>query len=84
MFLDHDQNKAAVVARLAELELIATRRGRAVAIGHPHQTTIAALRAWIPEARRRGFVLVPISAVIGRTRMLGRFEQRNSTAPLGG
>ena len=84
VFLDHDQNKAAVVARLAELELIATRRGRAVAIGHPHQTTIAALRAWIPDAGRRGFVLVPISAVVGRTRMLGRFEQRNPTAPLGG
>ncbi len=82
--LDHNRGKEAVEARLAELERIAGRRGRAVAIGHPHQITIEVLRAWIPEARRRGFVLVPISTIVGRTRTLGRYEQRKSPAPLGG
>jgi len=84
VFLDHNRGKAEVEAQLVELERIAGRRGRAVAIGHPHQTTIDVLRKWIPEARRRGFVLVPISTIVGQTRMLGRYKQRKSPAPLGG
>jgi hypothetical protein len=66
VFLDHDQRADAVAASLAELERIARARGHAVAIGHPHETTIEALGAWIPEAQARGFVLVPVSAVVGR------------------
>ncbi len=84
VFLDHNRGKEEVEARLAELERIAGRRGRAVAIGHPHQTTLDVLRAWIPKARRRGFVLVPISTIVGHTRILGRYQQRNSPTPLGG
>jgi polysaccharide deacetylase 2 family uncharacterized protein YibQ len=38
----------------------------AVAIGHPHPDTVQALRQWIPAAKARGFVLVPISTIAKR------------------
>jgi hypothetical protein len=65
VFLDNDPNNAvAIRAQLAKLEAIAKRRGYAVGIGHPHRVTLKALAQWLPEARRRGFALVPISAIV--------------------
>jgi polysaccharide deacetylase 2 family uncharacterized protein YibQ len=66
VFLDNIQTDAEVLARLAELERIAKVRGAAIAIGHPHATTIAALRQWLPTVAERGFALAPLSAVVAR------------------
>jgi len=65
VFLDNvwkDPN--AIQRQLARLESIARRQGYAVGIGHPHPLTLDALARWLPEARRRGFALVPISAIV--------------------
>jgi polysaccharide deacetylase 2 family uncharacterized protein YibQ len=43
---------------------VARRQGYAIAIGHPHTWTLDALEAWAPEARKRGFTLVPLTAVL--------------------
>jgi polysaccharide deacetylase 2 family uncharacterized protein YibQ len=63
VFLDDVIDEADIMKELARTEAIAKKYGVAIAIGHPHRDTVAALRQWIPEARARGFVLVPISAV---------------------
>jgi uncharacterized protein len=63
VFLDNEMDEAAVYRKLVETERIAASKGQAVAIGHPHPATIAAIRAWIPKAEARGFVIVPLSAV---------------------
>jgi hypothetical protein len=63
VFLDDVIDEADIMKELARTEAIARKHGVAVAIGHPHRDTVAALRAWIPEAQAKGFVLVPISAV---------------------
>jgi polysaccharide deacetylase 2 family uncharacterized protein YibQ len=63
VFLDNEMDEDAVYRKLVETERIAASKGQAVAIGHPHPATIAALRAWIPKAEARGFVIVPLSAV---------------------
>jgi polysaccharide deacetylase 2 family uncharacterized protein YibQ len=63
VFLDDVIDEADIMKELARTEAIARKHGVAIAIGHPHRDTVAALRAWIPEAQARGFVLVPISAV---------------------
>jgi polysaccharide deacetylase 2 family uncharacterized protein YibQ len=52
--------------QLARVEQIAMKRGVAVAIGHPHETTISALREWLPTLAAKGFALVPISTVVAR------------------
>ncbi|MFP5517562.1 MAG: divergent polysaccharide deacetylase family protein [Alphaproteobacteria bacterium] len=70
IFLDNQETVAAVKAQLAKTEQVAKRQGYAVAIGHPHDATIDALASWLPEVQKRGFVLVPVSAVV-RTHHVG-------------
>ena len=65
VFLDNVNEVAAVKARLRELENLARRRGTAVAIAHPRDATLAALSVWLKEVEGRGFVLVPLSTVVG-------------------
>jgi polysaccharide deacetylase 2 family uncharacterized protein YibQ len=64
VFLDNDLTASSVLHQLGEVERIARARGQAVAIGHPRDGTIEALTRWIPEARAKGFVLVPISTIV--------------------
>ena len=66
VFLDNDQNAVEVEARLAEAERVARANGFAIAIGHPHDGTLAALREWLPRVQSEGFVLVPVSAIVRR------------------
>jgi hypothetical protein len=37
-----------------------------VAIGHPHDVTIEALKRWLPSLDARGIALVPVSTVVAR------------------
>ncbi len=64
VFLDNDNEVAAVNARLAEAERIARHHGAAIAIGHPRDATLQALAAWVPGLMQRGFVLVPLTAIL--------------------
>ena len=64
VFLDNVNTIAAVNARLEETEELARRRGFAVAIGHPRDATLKALEKWLAALPERGFVLVPLSAII--------------------
>ncbi len=64
VFLDNEPTTSAVGRQLAELERIARARGAATAIGHPRDGTIDALARWIPDAKARGFVFVPVSAIV--------------------
>jgi len=63
VFLDNEMDEAAVIRQLMQAERVAANKGQAIAIGHPHPATIAAIRAWMPKAETRGFVIVPLSAV---------------------
>ena len=66
VFLDNDPTPDAVRQQIVELEEIAKRYGYAVGIGHPHDATIEVLSEWLLHAEERGFVLVPISAIVQR------------------
>ena len=64
VFLDDDRAAQAVGRALERTEAVARRQGWAVAIGHPHDATVAALRAWLPGLRDKGFRQVPVSAIV--------------------
>jgi hypothetical protein len=64
VFLDDDESPEAVRRELAETERVARRQGFAVAIGHPHETTLQALAEWLPGVAGKGFALAPLSAVL--------------------
>ena len=64
VFLDNEVDGEAIAAQLAETEAIARRHGSAIAIGHPHDATIDELQRWLPTLPRKGFELVPVSALV--------------------
>jgi uncharacterized protein len=64
VFLDDDQTPSAIAKQLALVEQVARQHGSAIAIGHPHDQTIAALKAWLPLLEGKGLALFPVSAVI--------------------
>jgi len=76
VFLDNEpDDPAAIHHQLSILEETARARGYAVGIGHPHGGTVAALAAWIPEMRARGFELVPISAIVQQRQHLAARQE---------
>jgi len=82
VFLDNDaEDSAAIWAQLRQVERIALQRGSAIAIGHPHPATLAALAAWLPELAARGFQLVPISALVREDPAAGHVVQVGEGAP---
>ncbi|MBU1247447.1 MAG: divergent polysaccharide deacetylase family protein, partial [Proteobacteria bacterium] len=46
VFIDNEKNIAYIIGQLRKAEAMARRRGSAIAIGHPHPETLAALRQW--------------------------------------
>jgi hypothetical protein len=66
VFIDNDLGHASVLRQLERAERIARFHGHAVAIGHPHDVTLEALRTWLPKLETRGIALVPISAIVAR------------------
>ncbi|MZR30468.1 divergent polysaccharide deacetylase family protein [Sneathiella litorea] len=67
IFLDHVIDETAILNQLAKVEAAAERSGVVIAIGHPHSATIRALHKWLPKAKEKGFLFVPISAVTALT-----------------
>jgi polysaccharide deacetylase 2 family uncharacterized protein YibQ len=63
IFLDDDPSLAAINAQLARTELVAKRKGYAIAIGHPNSSLLLALEQWLPEAERQGYTVVPVGAL---------------------
>ncbi len=64
VFLDHVPGAQNVRESLVALEKVARAKGSAVAIGHPKDDTLAALREWIPTLAEKGLALVPVTAVL--------------------
>jgi polysaccharide deacetylase 2 family uncharacterized protein YibQ len=66
VFIDNDLDLGSVLRELTRAEHIARHKGYAVAMGHPHDVTIEALKRWLPGLDGRGIALVPISAIVAR------------------
>lgn len=64
VFLDHEDDLAAINRQLKRTEQVAKQTGLAIAIGHPRDKTLEALHTWLPTLDKKGFQLVPISAVV--------------------
>ncbi|MFM8990750.1 MAG: divergent polysaccharide deacetylase family protein, partial [Alphaproteobacteria bacterium] len=66
VFLDNEATPEAISRQLRELERLARRRGHAVGIAHPHDSTFAALAAWLPGLQEKGLQAVPVTTIIRR------------------
>jgi uncharacterized protein len=64
IFIDHDPTPKAIETQLKLIEEIALKNGIAIAIGHPKDETLKALEKWIPTLSKKGYNLVPLSALV--------------------
>lgn len=67
IFIDDADDAAKIADMLARTENVARKQGFAIAIGHPRDLTLGALKQWIPEIQAKGFELVPITDVLRRS-----------------
>jgi hypothetical protein len=64
VFIDHVETLDFARKALKHTEELALRRGYAIAIGHPKDNTIAALKEWLPTLKAKGIELVPVKALL--------------------
>ncbi len=64
VFLDSDPSPERVRQEFERLKALARLHGSAVAIGHPHDVTLALLEELLPQLREQGFALVPVSELV--------------------
>lgn len=74
VFLDNVRRFSYISGQFAQAVAIARQRGSAIAIGHAHPETVAALGRLLPTLTRNGVELVPVSELI-RFRNERRIEQ---------
>jgi len=63
VFLDDDEQPAAIRRQLEHAERLAREQGTCVAIGHPHSATLDVLSEMLPEVEARGVRLVSASVI---------------------
>lgn len=64
VFLDDIETREAILRQIELAERDAAKEGSAIAIGHPHPATIAALEQALPQLKARGVRLVFASALV--------------------
>ena len=65
VFLDDTETVEYTLGQLRSFRSLVERQGSALAIGHPHPTTIRALEAFLPELDRDDIEIVPASRLVG-------------------
>lgn len=64
VFLDNEQERGYILGQLNQAVSHARKKGSAIAICHPHPTTIAALAAALPALADQGVKLVTVSELV--------------------
>ncbi len=64
LFIDHFSDEEQIKQKLERLAQLSLSTGKAIGIGHPHPSTLRALKEIIPKMRERGVDIVPLSAVM--------------------
>jgi polysaccharide deacetylase 2 family uncharacterized protein YibQ len=65
LVVDEPPVRAEIVAKFAQLEKLARDRGQALGLaGIPRPVTVAQIAVWSAQLDARGFVLVPVSALL--------------------
>jgi polysaccharide deacetylase 2 family uncharacterized protein YibQ len=67
IFLDHERSTLAISYQMHKLVKVAKRQGYAIGIGHPYPETLQVLRRMLPNLKKTGVQLVPLSQLIRQT-----------------
>ena len=83
VFIDSSRNEADIYQQLKHLKKVAQRKGYAVAIGHPHPTTIRLLSHYLPTLLEHNIEVVPVTTLIElhtQKQQWARLSSNNSSA----
>lgn len=64
VFLDNEQDSEYIKGQVERLITVAKAQGHAVAIGHPHPSTLSALKEMVPLLKEAGVEVVPLSSLV--------------------
>jgi polysaccharide deacetylase 2 family uncharacterized protein YibQ len=64
VFLDDTETTAYTLGQLRELRRVVEEQGTAIAIGHPHPSTLSALARFLPELENDDIQLLPASQLV--------------------
>ena len=67
VFLDNEEDVAAISQQFKRLQSVAQKRGYAVAIGHPYPETLIALKRWIKVADKLNIKIVSVQELLTDT-----------------
>jgi polysaccharide deacetylase 2 family uncharacterized protein YibQ len=81
VFLDNDREPEAIAGQFERLIEIATRRGHALAIGHPHPETLALLERRLPGLAARGIQVVNPSTMLREQTEVATWPSSSSRSP---
>ncbi len=82
VFLDNDPSLYAIDRQFRRLVSLAKQRGTAIAIGHPHATTLTYLELAIPQLQDAGIHVLPISRLLMLQQVLRiQIASRNGAGP---
>lgn len=64
IFLDNEKTLSATKDKIIELAKLASIKGSAIGIGHPHSSTIEALKEVVPELKAMGYEFVSVKELL--------------------
>jgi polysaccharide deacetylase 2 family uncharacterized protein YibQ len=64
LFIDYSSGAGDIRQKIEELTQRCLSEGKAIAIGHPHLSTLKTLKEEIPKMREKGIDIVPLSSLV--------------------
>ena len=64
VFIDHSSAEEDVKGQLEQLIRLSLVNGKAIGIGHPHLSTLKAIKEMVPKIKEKGIDIVPLSEVL--------------------
>jgi polysaccharide deacetylase 2 family uncharacterized protein YibQ len=64
--LDEDISQRAINDKFDKIEEAATEKGYVIVMANPYPLTIRMLERWIPQVEERGYLIAPVSLLLGK------------------
>jgi polysaccharide deacetylase 2 family uncharacterized protein YibQ len=64
IFIDNSSTKEDIKQQLEQLIRLSLSKGKAIGIGHPHPSTLKAIKEMVPKMKEKGIDIVPLSEVM--------------------
>jgi len=64
IFIDNSSTEEVIKQQLEQLIQLSLSKGKAIGIGHPHPSTLKAIKEMVPKMKEKGIEIVPLSEMM--------------------